>query len=71
IKSTNASENLHKELDKIRINSGGYFQSEKILFAKLEIFIKNLTTTRWAKPETHFKNSLPLLHILFNKRFGE
>jgi len=45
-RSTNASENLHKELEKIRINSGGYFRSEKILFAKWAILIKNL----------HFKN---------------
>ncbi len=34
IKSTNQSENLHKELEKIRFLTGGYFQSEEILFAK-------------------------------------
>jgi putative transposase len=30
LKSTNASENLHKELEKIRLNTGGYFQSKTI-----------------------------------------
>jgi len=34
-------ENLHNELEKIRLNTGGYFQSEKILYAKWFIFIKD------------------------------
>ncbi|MCX7727164.1 MAG: transposase [Chitinispirillaceae bacterium] len=49
IKSTNQSENINKELERIRINSGGYFQSERILFVKWFIFIDRLQKGRWAK----------------------
>jgi transposase-like protein len=69
LKSTNASENLHKELEKIRINSGGYFQSEKILFAKWAIFIKNLHSKKWLRPEPYFKSHLQTLHLLFQNIF--
>ena len=68
-KINNASENLHKELEKIRINSGGYFQSEKILFAKWAIFIKNLHSKKWLKPEPYFKANLQSLHLLFQHTF--
>jgi len=69
LKSTNASENLHKEPEKIRINSGGYFQSEKILFAKWAIFIKNLHFKKWPRPDPFFKANLQSLHLLFQHTF--
>ena len=69
IKSTNASENLHKELDKIRINSGGYFQSEKILWVKWYIYLDNLQNNSWQKPEPVFKAHLQTLHLMFRKTF--
>ncbi|MCX7726511.1 MAG: hypothetical protein N2053_06650, partial [Chitinispirillaceae bacterium] len=48
-KSTNQSENINKELERIRINRGGYFQSERILFVKWFIFIDRLQKGRWTK----------------------
>lgn len=69
IKSTNASENLHKELEKIRINSGGYFQSKKILYAKWFVFIKRLKSNRWKNPEPRFKGCLNKLHAMFYETF--
>jgi len=56
LKSTNASENLHKEL-------------EKILFAKWAIFIKNLHSRKWLRPEPYFKAHLESLHLLFQHTF--
>lgn len=69
LKSTNASENLHLQLEKIKLNSGGHFQSEKILFAKWNIFLQNLQTTTWQKPEPLFKAHLQTLHLMFRKIF--
>ena len=69
IKSTNMSENLHKELEKIRLNSGGYFQSEKILYAKWYIFIKNLKSNKWKFPDPLFKGHIHSLHSIFHQTF--
>jgi len=65
VKSTNASENLHKELERIRINTGGYFQSREVLYAKWQIYLRRLKERRWLKPEPKFKNVLGELHRLF------
>lgn len=69
IKSTNQSENIHKELERIRINSGGYFQSEKILYAKWFIFIERLHKGRWSKPDPLIKGYLNELNKMFQERF--
>jgi len=67
LKSTNASENLHKELERIRINSGGYFQTREIFYAKWQIFLRRLREKRWSKPEPRFKGVLPELHRMFRE----
>ena len=69
IKSTNMSENLHKELEKIRLNTGGFFQSEKILSVKWYIFIKNLTKSQWKFPDPLFKHFIFTLHSIFYQKF--
>jgi len=69
IKSTNASENLHKELENIRRNSGGYFQSEDMLWIKWGIFIGNLQNRRWHKPEPIIQSKLFELRQMFKKNF--
>ena len=71
VKSTNASENLHKELERIRRNSGGYFQSRRILEAKWWIFIRGLEEGVWSKPEPRFKGVLPELHRMFREVYEE
>jgi len=71
VKSTNASENLHKELERIRRNGGGYFQSMKILEAKWGIFIRGLEEGVWSKPEPRFKGVLPELHKMFREVYEE
>ena len=58
LKSTNASENLHKELEKIRINSGGYFQSEKNTLRKTDYLHQKSPFQKMASPRTLFQ-SLP------------
>ena len=40
IKSNNISENFHKGIEKVWINSGGYFQNGRILEVKVCIMIK-------------------------------
>ena len=67
IKSTNASENLHKELEKIRLNSGGYFQSEKILWVKWGLFISKLQNFKWQKPEPIIASQMYPLKNMFKK----
>ena len=69
VKSTNMCENLHNELEKIRLNTGGYFQSEKILYAKWFIFIKGLHSKRWSKPDPRFKGAMRELHNFFFQNF--
>ena len=71
VKSTNASENLHKELKRIRRNSGGYFQSKKILEAKWWMFLRGLGEGVWSKPEPRFKGVLPELHRMFREVYEE
>ena len=65
VKSTNASENLHKELEKIKQNGGGYFQSMRILEAKWGMYLRKLREGRWRRPEPRFKGALPELYRLF------
>ena len=55
-KSTNASENLHKELEKIRINSGGYFQSEKNTLRKMDYLHQKSPFQKLASPRPLFQN---------------
>ena len=71
VKTTNASENLHKELERIRRNSGGYFQSKKILEAKWWMFLRGLGEGVWSKPEPRFKGVLPELHRMFREVYEE
>jgi len=71
IKSNNASENFHKEIEKIRINSGGYFQSERILEAKVCIMIKRIEYGRWRKGEPLIKGYLYELDRMFKEVYGE
>ena len=67
IKSTNASENLHKELEKIRLNSGGYFQSEKLLWIKWGLFINNLRNNKWRKADPLIASQLYTLRKMFKE----
>lgn len=67
LKSTNASENLHKELERIRLNSGGYFQTKGIFYAKWQIFLRRLRERKWSRPEPRFKGVLPELHRIFRE----
>ena len=69
VRSTNALENLHKELERIRVNSGGYFQTRGILYAKWQIFLRRLREKRWSKPESRFKGVLPELHRMFRETY--
>ena len=71
IKSNNASENIHSEIEKIRLNTGGYFQSERILYAKVGIFIKRLEYEKWRKGEPKIKACLFELHKMFREVYGE
>ncbi len=67
IKSTSASENLHKELEKLRLNSGGYFQSERMLWIKWGLFINNLRNNRWQKADPVITSQLYILRKMFKE----
>ena len=75
LKSTNASENLHKEPEKIRINSGGYFWKNTL--RKMGYLHQKSPFQKMAKTRTLFQSQpreppppLPAyLPVLWNKKW--
>jgi transposase-like protein len=54
IYTTNAVESVNSIIEKIRINSGGYFQSVEILETNIYLQRENLRRGKW-------KNGVPIL----------
>jgi len=60
---------LNGQLEILRRNSGGYFQSEETLKLKLGIAISQLETGRWRRPAASVRNVLDQFTQIFQSRF--
>jgi putative transposase len=69
LSTTNAVEAVNGQLEIIRRNSGGYFQSEDTVKLKLGITITNLENGRWSKVTGRVEECLHQLNAKFQMRF--
>jgi putative transposase len=67
--TTNVVEAVNGQLEIMRRNSGGYFQSEDSLRLKLGIAITQLETGRWRSRAVAIENALDQLNAMFESRF--
>ena len=69
LSTTNTVEAVNGQLEKIRRNSGGYFQSEDTLKMKVGMTITSLENGRWSKITGRVEESLHQLNAMFETRF--
>ena len=69
--TSNAVEAVNGQLERLRRNSGGYFQSQDSLTMKLGITFDILETTSWKKTSANFATSLAELKLLHAARFED
>jgi putative transposase len=69
--TTNAVEAVNGQLEILRRNSGGYFQSEESLKLKLGLVVSGLEQQRWRNPgrSSSISTALPQLNTTFQARF--
>jgi putative transposase len=67
--TTNLVEAVNGQLEIMRRNSGGYFQSEESLRLKLGIAITQLETGAWRRRAVAVENALDQLNAMFDSRF--
>ncbi|HZQ23285.1 MAG TPA: transposase, partial [Terriglobales bacterium] len=69
--TTNAVEAVNGQLEILRRNSGGYFQSEESLKLKLGLIVSGLEQQRWRDPTRSgsISAALPQLNTMFQSRF--
>jgi putative transposase len=69
LSTTNAVEAINGQLEILRRNSGGYFQSDETLKLKLGITVTSLENVRWSKVTGKVEECLHQLNAMFQKRF--
>jgi len=69
LSTTNVVEAVNGQLEIIRRNSGGYFQSQDIVKLKLGITITSLENGRWANVTGRVETCLHQLNAQFQTRF--
>ena len=69
LSTTNTVEAVNGQLERIRRNSGGYFQSDDTLKMKLGLTITSLENGRWSKINGRVEESLHQLNAMFELRF--
>jgi len=69
LSTTNTVEAVNGQLEIIRRNSGGYFQSDDTLKLKLGMTITSLENGRWSKITGRVEESLHQLNAIFQNRF--
>jgi transposase-like protein len=67
--TTNAVEAVNGQLERLRRNNGGYFQSEQILKIKLGLSIRFLEDGSWQRPAASVRAALHQLNLKFTTRF--
>jgi len=69
LSTTNVAEAVHGQLEIMRRNSGGYFQSDETLQLKLGMAIAQLESGRWRRPASSVQNALDHFNLIFQARF--
>ena len=69
LSTTNIVEAVNGQLERIRRNSGGYFQSDDTLKMKLGMTIASLENGRWSKVNGRVEEALHQLNAMFETRF--
>jgi transposase-like protein len=67
--TTNVVEAINGQLERLRRNNGGYFQSEENLKLKLGIAMRSLEDGKWARPCADARCCIDQLNALFERRF--
>jgi transposase-like protein len=71
LSTTNAVEAVNGQLEIVRRNSGGYFQSEDVLKLKLGMAIASLESGRWNRPAATVQAALHQMNATFERHFEE
>jgi len=69
LSTTNVVEAVNGQLEKIRRNNGGYFQSEDALKLKLGMAISYLESGTWRRTAVNVSTALSQLNVMFQRRF--
>lgn len=69
LSTTNVVEAVNGQLERLRRNNGGYFQSEDNLKLKLAIAMRHLEDGKWARPCAAARSGIDQLNALFARRF--
>ena len=69
IVATNLVEAINGQLEVLRRNSGGYFQSEESMKVKLGLILGSLESGRWRRTAAGIASALNQLNALFEARF--
>lgn len=69
LSTTNAVETVNTQLERMRINNGGYFHGQNVLLLKLGITLDYLENGKWKNPAASSRAALHELNLLFNKKF--
>lgn len=69
LSTTNVVEALNGQLEILRRNSGGYFQSEEVTKLKLGIAISSLENGKWRSVAANMKAALDPFNAMFEARF--
>ncbi len=68
--TTNASEAVNGQLETLRRNEGGYFQSRRSLKCRLALQLRRLHRQRWRSPDRRVRSELPALTALVRRFEG-
>lgn len=71
LSTTNLVEAINGQLEILRRNSGGYFQSEDSMKLKLGITLSSLENGKWRRKTAAIESSIDQLNALFEARFEE
>jgi transposase-like protein len=69
LSTTNVVEAINGQLEVLRRNSGGYFQSEESMKLKLGLILRSLESGRWRRTAAAIESALDQLNALFESRF--
>jgi len=69
LSTTNVVEAVNGQLEILRRNSGGYFQSKETLQLKLSLAVSQLETGRWRGVAASVQNALDQFNAIFQSRF--
>ncbi len=68
LSTTNVVEAVNGQLERLRRNSGGYFQSEENLKLKLAIAMRGLEDGKWLRPCADARACIDQLNAMFERR---